>query len=242
MKNKALIIFASIIAGTASLIAQENYYTANQKDYYSKDVVTKLIDTYQKTLPAGKYVFAEVVHQTEKKDSLIFHWHYAIVKEEPESQIQNSEELSLVGSPFPNFKISSDSLIDLKSLRGKPVFINFWFTACEPCIAEIDVLNRFKSTYGDEMHFIAVTFDSKERVNQFLSKKPFGFLMHTDDYILLEKLGLNKSFPRNFLINRKGEIVRVFGGVPFTKKEGTRVIGAGSEIEKEIKQVIRSPY
>lgn len=239
MKKRSLKIFALLLVSSISLSAQKAYYTANQKDYFSKDVVSKLIETYQKTLPPGKYVYAEVIHQTEKKDSLIFYWQYATLKEEPESQIQNSKELSLIGRPFPNFKVSSDTLIELKSLQGKPIFVNFWFTACEPCIAEIEVLNRFKSTYGGDMHFIAVSFESEKRVNEFLRKKPFSFLMHTNDYILLDKLGLDKSFPRNFLLNERGEIVRVFGGIPFTEKDGKCVITKGTIIEKEIQRLIK---
>lgn len=234
--NIIILAFLNLIAFQSR--SQNTYYTGNGVNRLSQDSVYRLIEIYQEDQPEGKFVCAEVHHKEEKKDSLILYWTYSMSTIKPKNRIIETHELYLIGKSFPNFKISSDSLTELKSFYGKPIFINFWFTACEPCIAEIDVLNKFKSTYQDEMNFIAVTFESQEKVYEFLKQKPFDFIMHTGDFKLMEKLGLDKSYPRNILLNEKGEIVRIFGGVPFTIKDGKRVIGEGEEIEKEILKVL----
>jgi hypothetical protein len=39
-------------------------------------------------------------------------------------------------------------------------------------------------------------------------------------------------------LNSDGEIIRIFGGVPYKIIDGQRVIGEGQEIENEIKKII----
>lgn len=240
--NKTPSFFITVIFTIMAFSSksQSIFYTNGGRNPISQDSVNRLIEAYQQKQPKGKYVSAEIRHKEEKGDSIIFHWTYSISSKEPNNLIVETPELKLVGETFPNFKISSDSLTELKSFYGTPVFINFWFTACEPCVAEMDVLNGFKTNYQDEMVFIAVTFEDQEKVNDFLKHKPFDFIMHTGDFELLEKLGLDKSYPRNIILNERGEIVRVFGGVPYTIRNGEHVIGKGEAIEKEILKVISS--
>ena len=49
----------------------------------------------------------------------------------------------------PNFILTTldGSEINLPSLRGTPLLINFWATWCEPCRIEMPVLQRFYETH-----------------------------------------------------------------------------------------------
>jgi cytochrome c biogenesis protein CcmG/thiol:disulfide interchange protein DsbE len=58
--------------------------------------------------------------------------------------ITENETFTLLKLPTLN----NDS-IGIENLKGKPTLINFWFTACAPCIAEMDVLNELKNEFGN---------------------------------------------------------------------------------------------
>ena len=49
--------------------------------------------------------------------------------------------------------------VSLASLKGKPVFLNFWATWCPPCVGEMPDIQRMYAKYGDKVHFIIVNID-----------------------------------------------------------------------------------
>lgn len=93
---------------------------------------------------------------------------------------------------FENKEIPSFDLIDLdgknvksEELKGKPTVINFWFSTCEPCLSEIPALNELVKKYGDDVNFIAITFEDSKIVSNFLEKVDFDFrhLINAKPYI-----------------------------------------------------------
>lgn len=54
--------------------------------------------------------------------------------------------------------------IDLLSLRGQPILLNFWATWCEGCRTEMPILDRLQEKYQRSgLHVIAVSEDHAER-------------------------------------------------------------------------------
>jgi thiol-disulfide isomerase/thioredoxin len=51
--------------------------------------------------------------------------------------------------------------IDLASLRGKPVWVNFMATWCPPCVDEFPVMNGFAARYADE-GLVVLAIDVRE--------------------------------------------------------------------------------
>jgi thiol-disulfide isomerase/thioredoxin len=54
-----------------------------------------------------------------------------------------------------------DREFSLTSLRGKPAFINFWGTWCEPCKKEAPQLREFADGLGRRAAFVGVAIDSE---------------------------------------------------------------------------------
>ena len=54
--------------------------------------------------------------------------------------------------------------------------LNFWFTTCGPCLAEIPELNQLVKAYENkDIIFIAFSLDSEATLKKFLSKTPFNY-------------------------------------------------------------------
>lgn len=80
-----------------------------------------------------------------------------------------------INKPFPQFSVTTnDNECSNKILKGKVVFINFWFAACAPCMAEMGELNKlfkhFKQTQNFE--FVSFTFESSNEIK--LIKKKYN--------------------------------------------------------------------
>lgn len=59
--------------------------------------------------------------------------------------------ISLIGEPAPNFELTGldEVRYRLSSYRGRPVFLNFWATWCEPCKRELPTFEQFTAEQGD---------------------------------------------------------------------------------------------
>lgn len=65
-----------------------------------------------------------------------------------------SEESS--GLDFEVDLMGEDGKFSLKEHRGKVVVVNFWFTTCTPCVAELPHFNEAADAYGDDVVIIAI--------------------------------------------------------------------------------------
>jgi len=94
-------------------------------------------------------------------------------------QIKTEERLNAhLNKPAPAFTVIDMEGLPfcLDSLKGKIVVLNFWFTQCGGCIAEMAELNRLRKSYdGKDVIFLAITFDDTATINTFLSKKRFEY-------------------------------------------------------------------
>lgn len=134
--------------------------------------------------------------------------------------------------PLPDL-ITSDSLsITAASLKGKTVFINCWFVACQPCVAEIPVLNQIENKYrSDSTVFIALTFDKAERIRSFLAKKPFHFQIANLPQAEIDSMKKISFYPFTAIVNREGRLSFVLVSHP-----------GGKDSAEELKQLLDEQF
>ncbi|WP_396218505.1 peroxiredoxin family protein [Flavobacterium sp.] len=105
-----------------------------------------------------------------------------------------------------NFKDNNGNSFTLDSLKGKVIVLNFWFTTCRPCVEEIPDLNRIQEKFKEkEVVFLAVTFDSKKKLEEFVKKKPFNFTLVPDSMKIIRQFYVN-SYPTTILIDKDRKI------------------------------------
>jgi len=60
--------------------------------------------------------------------------------------------------------------------KGDVIVLNFWFTACAPCVREIPELNKLVKKFNNKkIVFLAIATDKKEHLITFLNKHPFSY-------------------------------------------------------------------
>lgn len=227
-----ILLFSTL---TFILPAQSEFYNYIKGNRVSKDSVLNMIDDYEKEQP-GYTLSAIIVKTSVIGDSTI----HKIIweKHRPDtalSKIRKWEHLNLVG-----LKVSFDSLQRVSSTNklkpNKPALVNFWFTACIPCLEEIPFLNSLNEEFKANLNFVAITFEPKDLVTNFLISKSFKFSHFANGQGLVDQLGI-EAYPVSFLLDQNSEIIRVFGGFSKEDRAASPSSWAAKELIEEIKEI-----
>lgn len=96
----------------------------------------------------------------------------------------------------------------LKQLKGKIVVLDFWATWCAPCIEAFPKITAMHHKYSEQdVVFIGITNDPKEKLENFLSESDVPFWMgHDTDGSAFKDYGVT-WIPNYVVINKKGAVV-----------------------------------
>lgn len=101
-----------------------------------------------------------------------------------------------------------DKSLQLESLKGNIVVLDFWATWCSPCVAAFPENNELYAKFKDKnVTFIAITDDSKEKLENFLKKVKIDFCVGRDDDKQEFRNYNVTGRPTMFIINRDGNLV-----------------------------------
>jgi len=135
------------------------------------------------------------------------------------------------------FTSINNKKIDLSKLKGKPTLLNFWFTTCQPCMDEMPALNKIKENLKGKVNFIAITFESKKSVENFLKTHKFNFIQIAGAKGFIKELGI-EHYPKNIFIDKNGIVRKIDSGIPDSMNHGKLKGGNGKEFEKYIKSLL----
>lgn len=120
------------------------------------------------------------------------------------------------GTPAPRFELGSadGKTIDLASLQGKVVMINFWASWCGPCRKEMPILEQLNKQYrpkGLALVGINVEPDPSAAL-EWLKATPVSFPILFDSQSKVSKLYQVAGMPNTVIIDRKGMVRYIHRG------------------------------
>lgn len=124
-------------------------------------------------------------------------------------QAKTASNKALKGKPFPDFSyFSNGDTINNASLLGKTVFVNFWFEACPPCLAEFEALSEMYQLLRDDTNtaFITFTFESEEAIKKIREKHKLEYTILSVTKEECRRLNNQNGFPTSMIVDRTGKI------------------------------------
>ena len=124
-----------------------------------------------------------------------------------EFQLQKIPQEGMAAPAF-SAKTLDGERVDLASLKGKVVVLNFWFIGCPSCRAHQPKLNELKAKFAGrgDVVFLAITADPAGDVKKYLSKERFDYPQVTDGNEVIKAFRV-AVYPKNIVINKNGEMV-----------------------------------
>ncbi len=117
-----------------------------------------------------------------------------------------------IGDQLPDFTLSE--LVNSTQLtfkpeeaRGKILIIEFWGTWCAPCIPALMHLDSLQRKFPADLRVIAVSDDSRERLEKFLTKKPVSIPLASDPAGKLARIFNSHIVPHSIVVNRNQQII-----------------------------------
>ena len=117
-----------------------------------------------------------------------------------------------IDKPFSDFDISNDRIQLSKSkLLGKIVYINFWFSACSPCMMEMPQLNDLYTKFKSDTNFvfISISSDKEDKIKIVKSKYNIEYEVFSLPVTECNRLNISHSYPANIILDTGG-IVRLY--------------------------------
>ena len=117
-----------------------------------------------------------------------------------------------IGGPAPAFslkRVDAPGTLDLASLRGKPVVLNFWASWCEPCKGEATMLEQASRQYRKQgVVFLGVDYHDVTRdARTFLEHHGVTYPTVQDGSgSVADRYGVS-AVPETYFIDRNGRLV-----------------------------------
>lgn len=146
---------------------------------------------------------------------------YLVPDEAPLTQIRTANTLEGgLWVPYPAPKIAgieawiNSPPVDISSLKGKVVLIDFWTYSCINCIRTLPYLKSWYQQYHDKglviigVHAPEFDFEKKlSNVEQAVKRDGILYPVALDNQFVTWRNYRNNYWPAHYLINKKGEVV-----------------------------------
>jgi thiol-disulfide isomerase/thioredoxin len=214
----------------------ENYHDQHRNMYFNKkdktlDKITDLArykDQVQRnSWDLSNIIFDNITAATFDSRTQLHFKNYALENYKPRTaedyKLLEKGELApvITGKMFPDYQN------DMILASDKIVILDFWYTACMPCIERIPGLNVLQEKYKKDVQVIGVNpFETKEtqkdRITAFLARTPMHYPILFIDEIPKEYNVM--AYPTIYIIDRDGKVAFSEIGSSVTLQEQMEVV------------------
>ncbi|WP_316810493.1 TlpA disulfide reductase family protein [Pedobacter heparinus] len=106
------------------------------------------------------------------------------------------------------FKDAGGREIDLGSLKGKVVFVNFWATWCPPCLAEMPSVHKLYTQFKSDKDVIFILVDADSnfaKAQQYMDRKGYQMPVYIAASSIPDVI-FKGSLPTTVVFDKKGRI------------------------------------
>ncbi len=121
-----------------------------------------------------------------------------------------------IGDPAPDFVVKDETGREhtLAEYRGNVVFLNFWYTTCEPCRQEMPDMELVNRTFKDrKFKMVPISVDSNfEDVKKFYADYKLNMPMLLDAGKRIAQRYNVYKFPETYIIDGNGIVLKHYIG------------------------------
>lgn len=120
---------------------------------------------------------------------------------------RDAPSLRIEGLPPPTL---DGAAVDIESLRGRVVWLNFWTTSCVPCRTEMPAMQQLAEDYADEgLTVVGIDVgEGADSVRAFVDELGVRYPIVLDfDSTIFNRYSPLFGVPRHYFVGRDGTIV-----------------------------------
>ena len=135
------------------------------------------------------------------------------IMEPPELKVPDPKDMDVTLVDFDvnllQFEDLEGSQFSLRDFRGKTLFINYWATWCNPCLAEMPSMVELYNQYKDnqDIVFLYLSKENKNTIIDYIPKDETLSQLPLYKIISDDELFSTRGIPTTFIVDSSGEVV-----------------------------------
>ena len=162
------------------------------------------------------YKFNEVNNDLKKykeyyKDLSVMYLNEVI--EAPKLEPPSAQDMKVTTIDFDSnvlqFSDLENNIFTLQNFKGKNLFINYWATWCNPCLAEMPYMAELYENYKDDedIIFLYLSREKLEVIKNYIPKDESLQQLPIYKIITDDEFFATSGIPTTFIVNSDGEVI-----------------------------------
>ena len=162
------------------------------------------------------YKFNEVNNDLKKykeyyKDLSVMYLNEVI--EAPNLEPPSAQDMKVTTIDFDSnvlqFSDLENNIFSLQNFKGKNLFINYWATWCNPCLAEMPYMAKLYENYKDEedIIFLYLSREKLEVIKNYIPKDESLQQLPIYKIITDDEFFATSGIPTTFIVNSDGKVI-----------------------------------
>ena len=135
------------------------------------------------------------------------------VIEAPKLEAPSAEDMKVTTIDFESnmlqFSDLENNIFTIQNFKGKNLFINYWATWCNPCLAEMPYMAELYEKYKDEedIIFLYLSREKLETIKNYIPKDESLQQLPIYKIITDDEFFATSGIPTTFIVNSDGEVI-----------------------------------